>query len=129
MIHIGLNDLHLSLKLDFMFECLSNGIVEYLVNKIKRKGIKFGIGGIARIGEGELTADIILKEHIRLGSEMVILSRSFKKNIENLEYEINKLRNAIEKYKNLSSDDLERNKIILREKVKEIRRKKENKNV
>ena len=60
---------------------------------------------------------------------MVILSRSFKKNIENLEYEINKLRNAIEKYKNLSSDDLERNKIILREKVKEIRRKKENKNV
>lgn len=129
MIHIGLNDLHLSLKLDFMFECLSNGIVEYLVNKIKRKGIKFGIGGIARIGEGELTADIILKEHIRLGSEMVILSRSFKKNIENLEYEINKLRNAIEKYKNLSSNDLERNKIILREKVKEIRRKKENKNV
>lgn len=129
MIHIGLNDLHLSLKLDFMFECLSDGIVEYLVNKIKRKGIKFGIGGIAKIGEGELTADIILKEHIRLGSEMVILSRSFKKNIENLSFEVEKLRKTIEKNKKLSIEELEKNKILLKEKVKEILRKKEEKNV
>lgn len=129
MIHIGLNDLHLSLKLDFMFECLSDGIVEYLVNKIKRKGIKFGIGGIAKIGEGELVADIILKEHIRLGSEMVILSRSFKKDIENLSFEVEKLRKVIEENKKLSIDELEKNKVILKEKVNEVLRKKEEKNV
>lgn len=129
MIHIGLNDLHLSLKLDFMFECLSDGIVEYLVNKIKRKGLKFGIGGIAKIGEGELTADIILKEHIRLGSEMVILSRSFKKNIENLSFEVEKLRKTIDENKKLSINELEKNKMILKEKVKEILSKKEEKNV
>ena len=64
-IHIGLNDLHLSLGLDFMFECLSGGLVEYLTEKISKKGIKYGFGGIARIGEGELPAEKILKEHVR----------------------------------------------------------------
>lgn len=41
-IHIGLNDLHLSYGLDFMFELLSNGIVEKIVKKIKRTGIPYG---------------------------------------------------------------------------------------
>jgi len=33
-VHIGLNDLHLSLGLDFMFELLSGGIVEYICRKL-----------------------------------------------------------------------------------------------
>lgn len=77
-IHIGLNDLHLSMKLNFMFELLSDGIVEYLANKITGKGIKFGFGGVARLGSGALDASLILSEHYRLGSSMVILSRDFK---------------------------------------------------
>mgnify|MGYP000883138591 CR=1 FL=1 len=77
-IHIGLNDLHLSLGLDFMFECLAGDFMEHLVNKITQKGIEFGIGGIARIGEGELPSEVILKEHVRLGSKMAILSRTFR---------------------------------------------------
>ncbi len=76
-IHIGLNDLHLSYGLTFMFEPLSNGTVENLCRKIKAKGIKYGFGGIARIGEGTLPAERIVMEHYRLGSTMVILSRSF----------------------------------------------------
>lgn len=76
-IYIGLNDLHLSYGLSFMFELLSNGTVEALCSKIAERGIPFGFGGIARIGEGLLPAEKILCEHIRLGSSMVILSRSF----------------------------------------------------
>lgn len=76
-IHIGLNDLHLSYELTFMFELLSNGVVEKLCQKFKTKGIQYGFGGIARIGEGELPAERILMEHYRLGSTRVILSRSF----------------------------------------------------
>ena len=38
----------------------------------------FGFGGIARIGEGDLPSDNILGEHVRLGSQSVILSRTFK---------------------------------------------------
>jgi 2-keto-3-deoxy-L-rhamnonate aldolase RhmA len=76
-IHIGLNDLHLSLGLNFMFELLSNGIIDDVCEKIKAKGITFGFGGIARLGQGTLPAEHIITEHYRLGSQMVILSRSF----------------------------------------------------
>ncbi len=76
-IHIGLNDLHLSMDLTFMFELLSNGTVEQLCRKCREKGIPYGFGGIARIGEGILPAERIVMEHYRLGSTRVILSRSF----------------------------------------------------
>ena len=76
-IHIGLNDLHLGYGMKFMFELLANGTVDCLATKIKAKNIPFGFGGIARIGQGMLPAEIIIKEHYRLGSSMIILSRSF----------------------------------------------------
>ena len=76
-IHIGINDLSLGYGKKFMFELLADGTVERLCQKIKRTGIPYGFGGIAAIGTGTLPAEAILKEHYRLGSSMVILSRSF----------------------------------------------------
>lgn len=76
-IHIGLNDLHLSYGLTFMFELLANGTVEMLCNKFRNAGMPYGFGGIARIGEGMLPAEKIIMEHYRLGSTRAILSRSF----------------------------------------------------
>lgn len=76
-IHIGLNDLHLSYGLKFMFELLSNGTVEKLCNKFKKRGVQYGFGGIARLGQGMLPAEKIIIEHYRLGSTRAILSRSF----------------------------------------------------
>ena len=75
---IGLNDLHISMGLTFMFEFLSNGLLEYIADKCNKAGMPFGFGGIARIGEGDLPSDNILGEHVRLGSTSVILSRTFK---------------------------------------------------
>lgn len=77
MIHLGLNDLHLELGMRFMFQLLSDGVVEQLGNKIKAAGIPFGFGGIARLDSGMLPGADVLKEHVRLGSSMVIVSRSF----------------------------------------------------
>lgn len=77
MIHIGLNDMCLALNMKFMFELLSNGIVEQIADKIRQKGIPFGFGGVATIAGGAVPGSMILKEHIRLGSSMVIVSRSF----------------------------------------------------
>lgn len=77
MIHLGLNDMHLELGMKFMFELLANGTVEKLGNKIKAKGIPFGFGGIATFDGGALPGSMVLKEHLRLGSSMVIVSRSF----------------------------------------------------
>ena len=76
-IHIGINDMSLGYGKTFMFELLADGTVESLCLKFKRAGIPYGFGGVASIGTGKLPAEAILKEHYRLGSSMVILSRSF----------------------------------------------------
>ena len=76
-IHIGLNDLHLSYGLTFMFELLSNGTVEKLCKKMNTAGIKFGFGGISHLGDGLVPAEKIILEHYRLGSSVAILSRGF----------------------------------------------------
>lgn len=77
MIHLGLNDLHLALGMKFMFELLADGTVDRLATKIKARGIPFGFGGIATLTGGAVPGSMILKEHVRLGSSMVIVSRSF----------------------------------------------------
>lgn len=125
-IHIGLNDLHLSMGLDFMFELLSGGLVEYLANKIRDKNIKFGFGGVARLGEGMLDASLILSEHYRLGSSMVILSRDFKNYKEDyesiiaeidLKKEINKIDDYMNTLDNVDFEAINDNKILLKDKV------------
>ena len=76
-VHIGLNDLHLSYKMKFMFELLCEGTVQQLCEKFKARGVKYGFGGIARVGLGMLPAEYIITEHYRLGSTAAILSRGF----------------------------------------------------
>jgi hypothetical protein len=80
-IYIGLNDLHLDLGLRFMFEPLANGLVDDLAGIIKKAGLPFGFGGIARVGEGIIPGEMVLGEHLRLGSSSVILSRTFQRNL------------------------------------------------
>ena len=60
-----------------MIELLSNGLVGTLSQQCAIKGIPFGFGGIARLGEGLLPAERVIMEHYRLGSTRAILSRSF----------------------------------------------------
>ena len=76
-IHIGINDLSISYGKRFMFELLADGTVEQLCFKFRQKGISYGFGGIASLGRGMLPSEHIIKEHYRLGSQCVILSRSF----------------------------------------------------
>ena len=77
-IHIGLNDLHLSYGLSFMFELYPNGVIEKIAGKIRKAGIPFGIGGMGKLGIGLLPRpeDVIVEQY-RLGSQAIILSRSF----------------------------------------------------
>ncbi|MEY4564118.1 MAG: hypothetical protein RLZZ618_3395 [Pseudomonadota bacterium] len=76
-VHIGLNDLHLELKQTFMFEPLVTGLVDELAAVLRASRVPFGIGGVARVGEGMLPAELLLAEHARLGSTGAILSRTF----------------------------------------------------
>ena len=76
-IYIGLNDMSLAYGYPFMFQLLANGMVDCLTEKFHRKGIPFGFGGLASLNGGLLPGSYVLKEHYRLGSSRVILSRSF----------------------------------------------------
>lgn len=91
-VHIGLNDLTLDLGLTFMFEPLYNGMVEAMAKIIRDAGLPFGIGGVARVGEGMLPAESILLEHARLGSNAAILSRTFHRQagtVEEIQQDMN----------------------------------------
>lgn len=118
-VHIGLNDLHLSYGLTFMFELLANGMVEKLCRKIREANIPYGFGGIAKIGEGMLPAEKVVLEHYRLGSTRAILSRSFcnteeLKDLDEIESVFSQNMKALREYEKsiakLSIDDMENNK-------------------
>ena len=85
-IHIGLNDLHLSYQLTFMFELVTNGMVEYLIKKIKKAGLPCGFGKIGRT-DLPVKAEMLVLKHYSLGSTRVILSQAFLGNtkLDNLE--------------------------------------------
>ena len=76
-VFVGLNDLHLSMGMHFMFEPLALGLVDTVARLARGQGLRFGFGGIARLHEGLLPGRDVLAEHLRLGSQAVILSRTF----------------------------------------------------
>lgn len=125
---IGLNDLHISMGLTFMFEFLSNGLLEYIANKCNKAGMPFGFGGIARIGEGDLPSDNILGEHVRLGSQSVILSRTFKgivgvdKNVRpiDLSEEVQKVRNRVKEIEQWNDEQHRENMKFIGEAVDKV---------
>ena len=125
---IGLNDLHISMGLTFMFELLSDGLVEYIADKCNKVGMPFGFGGIARIGEGDLPSDNILGEHVRLGSSSVILSRTFKGIVGvdanahpiDLKEEVEKVRIRLEEINNWTENQHKENRKIISEAVDKV---------
>lgn len=123
-VHIGLNDLSIGLGLSFLYEPLIGGIVEYMTQKLKDLNLKYGFGGVSRIEKGEL----ILSEHYRLGSSMVIINRDFRKYKDtyeeliqevDIEIEIIKIRSYLESLKNTDSSILEKNRLLLNYQIKE----------
>ncbi len=126
---IGLNDMHMGYKMKFMFQLLADGTVEKLCNKFRAKGIPYGFGGIARPESGMLKGKYILGEHYRLGSEAVILSRSFLnlnkvtdiKEIEDIMISgVKEIRNYEELLSKANYDELLANKDILLKSVTAI---------
>ncbi|HSH48965.1 MAG TPA: hypothetical protein VK991_10310, partial [Halomonas sp.] len=76
-VHLGLNDLSLGMRLDFLFEPLAGRMFDAVAERLNAEGVRWGVGGVARMGPCELPAQAVLGEHVRLGSRWVILSRAF----------------------------------------------------
>ncbi len=123
-LYIGLNDLHLALGRTFMFQPLADGTVDRLAGVIRGAGIPFGFGGIARVGEGLLPAELVLGEHLRLGSTRVILSRTFQRGVDvDLALEVRRLREAEAILAGRSPEEVERGRARVAAAVGEIVRK------
>src|SRR5690625_3899257 len=76
-VHLGLNDLSLGMGLNFLFEPMAGRLLDPAAEQLNTAGVRWGVGGIARVGQGELPAETVLGEHVRLNSQWVILSRAF----------------------------------------------------
>ena len=121
-VHIGLNDIHIERKTISMFEPFVDGLLDKISKILLKKNQKFGIGGIGKIDLNlKPSAESILIEHKRLGSEGVILSRTFKgvfnNNVANfsnqLEDSINNLRKAEKRILNYSNDKIQGNRKVM----------------
>lgn len=128
-IHIGLNDLSLSFGYKFLFEPLVNGVLDNVASLLNSNNIIWGFGGIAKIGNGILPAELILGEHVRLNSTRVILSRSFYNSQEsifnemsqnNFSREINKLNEVYNTWLSESEERLEKNHKEIRKILKSL---------
>ena len=78
-IHVGLNDLHLDLKLHNHFEVLVSGIMDMLSDTIRGAGIAFGFGGVARRDDKKLPIDpnLIYSQYPRLGADRALITRAY----------------------------------------------------
>ncbi len=128
-VFVGLNDLHIGYKMKFLFELLANGTVDKLCALFAKKGIPYGFGGIARLNQGTLSAKQILGEHYRLGSECVILSRSFcntklvtdTKELESVfESGVKEIRDYEEFLSTADEAFFENNRMLLKKRIEEI---------
>jgi hypothetical protein len=126
-IHVGLNDLHLSMGLAFMHELLAGGTLDVLASRIRAvaPGIRFGFGGGALLDAPHpVPPRDVLREHVRLGSRMIILSRTFTGDAANaselaaridLPVEIAKIRRAVAEARARSAEEVERDRLRIRD--------------
>ena len=134
-LHIGLNDLHLELSNSFLFEPLAAGHIDSMATVLRDAGVTFGVGGLARAGEGLLPAELILGEHVRLGSTAAILSRTFHREAASVEAisaemdfagEVTKLRDARAAYFDCDASELAAVHAEVQKRVDQIVRAKAN---
>lgn len=115
-VHIGLNDLNIERGTVSMFEPFIDGLMSKVTSILRNNNQNFGIGGIGKIGSNIFpTPECLINEHLRLKSNGVILSRSFKgtfieeqKNIFKMELakSVIDLRNYEKKAKNFNKKKL-----------------------
>jgi hypothetical protein len=82
-IHVGLNDLRLSLGLTVPFEPLATGLVDEAGRLAHEAGVRFGFGGVTSptITGLPVSPARIIGEHVRLQSRMAWLGRSFRERV------------------------------------------------
>jgi hypothetical protein len=118
--YVGLNDLHLAMRLPFMFQPLAMGMLDTISATVHAANLRFGFGGIARLDEGLLPGRDVLAEHLRLGSQAVILSRTFHRDGGVLEHEIAAVREAEQSLARRTRDAQQADAMRIATRIREI---------
>ena len=124
--HFGLNDLHIAFGDTFTFDPLRHNRLDAAISAFNLKGVEFGIGGMARLSEGDVTGAEVLADGLGRNSKAVILSRTFHRNAVNLQElkssldlpkEIQKIRTAIDQFNQRDRDAVLTDRRLFNEKV------------
>ena len=78
-IHVGLNDLHLHLKLPSHFHVLGLPLFARIAQCVREAGIPFGFGGVARVSDESLPVPsrLMLAQFPYFGADRSLVSRAF----------------------------------------------------
>lgn len=95
-IHVGLNDMRLSLGWPSHFHVLVSDYLARICDTVRAAGLRLGVGGLGRAGDNALPvpADLVAAQMVRLGARAALVSRSFFRSPmpADLALEIRKLR-------------------------------------
>ena len=109
-IHIGLNDLSISLGLQNHFSVLFTDTFMHVAETINSSGIKFGFGGIGRANDTSLPvpSDLVYVQYPRFKATGALISQVYLKpepGAVNLDYEISASRKKLNHVNNYSEKD------------------------
>lgn len=74
---VGLNDLSIDMNIPFLFDIFQTDLIDNFSRIANKHNVIFGFGGIGHGEKLEISPKLIYAQHVRLGSELVILSRNF----------------------------------------------------
>ncbi len=119
-IHLGINDLALSIGASNRFEVLDSALVERLSVAVRSAGLRFGVGGIGRVGDERLPVppDLIYAQYARLGATAALLSRAFTDNPRvdgELRREVARSRERLSHWRRADASELDEARRLLRQ--------------
>jgi hypothetical protein len=123
-IHVGLNDLSLSLGKGFLFDLIADGTVDELCGVLRDSAVPFGFAGIGSLSRRDLPVDpeLILAEQVCQGATRGWLGRTFRETPPAcLSREVRMLREAIESWRRCDARERRRLRSRLVEQVRAAR--------
>lgn len=115
-IHVGLNDLSISLGLRAWSELIGSSVLQTLCATLRAARMPFGFGGIACLSRRDLpiAPELVLAEQVCQGATRGWLSRTFRDvALDNLSGEVGKIREAIALWRSVDAKKLPKTRVLL----------------
>jgi hypothetical protein len=109
-IHIGLNDLSLSMGKPFLFDLVADDTIDRLCAVLRSYGVPFGYGGLGRLSRRDLpvSPELVLAHQVTQGATRGWLGRTFRDlDPADMVSEIGRLRQAISRWKQATPFEIE----------------------